>query len=385
LGSIAASILCLSGAAYLCSVALAAFHAGHGTVSSLLLAARITPGDAEPWQQAGLKLLATDSSQARICLNRAVHLNPRAADALLGLAFLSEASGSARAAEQHYLAAVAVSKRFKPSYALTAFYFREDRMPLFWTWAARTAAIDAADPAMLFQLAHMASSSPPLKLESQHALTAYLLFLLREGNLENVAETALKIDLTKANLDLFLTACERLLDDGKVADAAKIWNRLGPYGAAFTHLDPLNGSAAANGSFLPAPMRAFNWRSNRTPEIIVSMLEPSGLSVVLSGRQPESGTILNLPLLLLPGRAYQLRFRADVTGLASTNGLQWAVVAGKQIRHRGDWINNSPEGTFAFIAPAESAHLVLRYERIPGTLRLRGLLILRAAELRAIP
>jgi hypothetical protein len=249
----------------------------------------------------------------------------------------------------------------------------------------------------LFRVAHLMSDSPRqvpalLKLESQHARTSYLTFLLKEENLDkiasldNVVDVAQGIHATALQRDLLLTACERLLDAGRTADAAHIWNRLGAEGgAAFTRLDRNCGPALANGTFLPAPMRAFNWRSNGAPEVAANLLTPSGLRIEFSGRQAEQGTVLNQPLLLLPGAKYRLTFRSDVASLSSTEGLQWAVVAAQQIRSRSPWGTGSGAGAFEFHAPREPASLALLYARSPGTVRMRGSLILQSAELQCLP
>ncbi len=370
---------------------LAACRARSGEVSGLLSAAKITPGDADLWQRAGLKLVESDPRRAMSYMEKAVRLNPRNANALLGIGFLNEKSGKSNDAEQYYLSATRVSKRYKPYSSLAAFYFREDRQSLFWAWAVQAAAIDSANLETLFRMAHLVSQSSreipsQLKLESQGALNSYLMFLLREGSLENVANVAEKLDFTAPHIELLLNACDRLLDAGRPADAVRIWNRLGVHGgAAFTRLQPLHGIMLVNGTFRPAPMRGFNWRSNKTPEVTVKMREPSGFRVEFSGKQAEAGTILNQPLALIPGLKYRLRFRADVSDLPSVDGLQWAIVAGKELRTRGAWSSHVPEGIFEFQAPAEPATLVLRYDRIPGTVRLRGSFTLLFAELKRLP
>lgn len=396
-GPIAGGLLCVFGAVYMSYLGLANIIARSGEIASLLSAAKLTPDDASLWQRAGLKLLEIAPDRAHEYLERAIQLNPRDADALLGLAFVSEKSGQAREAEMYSLKATRVSRRYRPNYSLATYYFRQDSPALFWATAARAAAIDRANLENLFRVAHLMSDSPRqvpglLKLESQHARTSYLTFLLQEENLDkmdslaNLDDAAQRIHATALHQDLLLAACERLLDAGRTVDAARIWNRLGAEGgAAFTRLDPSCGPALANGAFLPAPMRAFNWRSSGAAEVTLHPHQPSGLRIEFSGRQAEAGTVLNQPLLLLPGARYRLTYRSDVSGLSSTEGLHWAVVAAQQIRARSPWGTGSSAGAFEFHAPREPASLVLLYARSPGTVRMRGSLILQSAELQCLP
>ena len=378
LKSIAGCLVCLSGAVYMSYAGRAELSARSGQLSGLLAAAELTPGDSDLWRRAGLKLLEMDPVGARIYLEMAVRLNPRDADAILGLGFLSEKASNIDSSEQYYTAAARISRRFRPNYSLAAFYFREDRHSLFWVWAAKTASIGAANLETLFRMAHLISTVPneiptQLNLESQHSLTSYVGFLLREGGLENLANTAERIDATGPNRDLLLTACERLLDAGRTADAFRIWKRL-----------DTGASALVNGKFLPAPMRGFNWRSSGASGVTVAMLEPSGFRIEFSGKQAESGHILTQPLRPLSGRKCQLRYRADISNLPFTDGLEWAVVKGNEVRARAAWSAGSPEGTFEFQPPAEGTSLVLRYERSLGTVRLRGSIILSAADLKCV-
>jgi hypothetical protein len=132
-------------------------------------------------------------------------------------------------------------------------------------------------------------------------------------------------------------------------------------------------------------MRAFNWRSSGGPEVTLNLLHPSGLRIEFSGRQAETGTVLNQHLLLVPGATYRFTYRSDVSGLSSTEGLQWAVVAGRQLRGRSFWDTTpSAAGAFEFRAPPDAASLELRYERPPGTVRTRGSLFLQSAELQCL-
>jgi tetratricopeptide (TPR) repeat protein len=171
---------------------LANMLAHSGEIASLLSAAKLTPDDASLWQRAGLKLLEIAPDRAHAYLERAFQLNPRDADALLGLAFLREKSGKIIEAEPYYLEATRVSRRYRPNYSLATYYFRHDRPALFWPTAARVAAIDRANLENLFRIAHLMSDSPRqvpalLKLGSQHARTSYLTFLLKEENLDKIA------------------------------------------------------------------------------------------------------------------------------------------------------------------------------------------------------
>jgi hypothetical protein len=390
-GSVAASLLCLSAAVCIVRAGTAAFRGSAGDVSSLLRATDVTPSDASLWRRAGLKLLEADPERARTYLHRAVQLNSWDADALLGLAFLSEKSGEIAGAERYYRVATQVSRRFKPQYALAAFYFRQDRRSFFWAPASMAAAVPSADLQRLFLIAHQVSDHPRevsrlLKLESQHSLASYFTFLLTDGHLDQLAEIGDRIEPFGAQRDLLLNACERLLDAGRMADAAQLWNRLGKHGnQAFTHIDPYNGHALANGAFLPAPMRGFNWRSYGMPGTRVNTVEPSGLRIEFSGEQPQNGGIINQPLWLLPERRYQLHYRSGQSSLSSPEGLQWALLAGNQVVAIAPWRNGSLEGSFEFDAPAEPSRLILRYVRSPGTVRSRGSLTLQYAELICLP
>jgi hypothetical protein len=100
-----------------------------------------------------------------------------------------------------------------------------------------------------------------------------------------------------------------------------------------------------------------------------------GLRVSFSGRQPEQCDLLWRYVALEPGRKYRLRVKYRMP--APDAGLRWEVLAdGKDLLEGAGALRDAGDGekTLDFEVPAEAGlgRLLLRYERVKGTVRVEG-------------
>jgi hypothetical protein len=132
---------------------------------------------------------------------------------------------------------------------------------------------------------------------------AYLDYLIGEDRLDEAGRVAQKLaarpDPGDARLAGFTT---RLIGAGRDAEAIAMWR--GP-----VNMD-LRASPSGEG---------FDWRM-RPVEGVETQWRPGTLMFRLSGRQPESCVLLELPTPVAPGR-YRLRFDAT----ASPAGIRWML------------------------------------------------------------
>jgi tetratricopeptide (TPR) repeat protein len=340
--------------------------------------------DAEAWKRSGLALLDTEPDGAAAALRRAVELQPYDTDARIALALLAEAQGDPATAESLYIAATQVSRRFRPRYALAAYYAQTGRHEDFWKLAAEAAAIDNADVERIARLALETGEGPDtipgrLQLRTEHALAAYLPIAAAGNSPRALAEIALRLPATLKHRAALVQACDRLIATGEADAAVAVWNRLG----LFEGLSPAEGRSLTNTRFEVSKVSGFNWRPTRRTGVAFRPAS-AGMRVELSGGQPERVVLLEQLAPVLPDRAYRLTVDSDVSGLSSAAGLEWTAQCVNEVEPVSA---QALPATLAFRTPPGCSllRLALEYRREPGTVRIEGDLELRSARLELQP
>jgi len=376
------------------------------TEAGLLNAIEWCPGRADYQLQLAFLLVEKDPARSEAALRRAVALNPNETRAWIALGLRHEARNEFAAAERCLIHAAERDKQYAPRWSLANYYYRRKDLNQFWRWAVSAAQVVAGDPKPLFRLcvrlAPAENLVERLAIKNAQVRAQYLLYLFEENQAGQVVPVAARVLESNRAVDLQLvqSACGWLLEKGRAEDALTVWNRLAARGAVpFEELDPARGRSLTNGDFAVAPnSRGFDWRLTGTAGISASMEEsPPGLRLTLSRSQPENCEVLVQYLAVLERTNYEIRFVYRTSGIPSKGGLQWRVTdlrGGNNLLQRmaGDGTTagaeiasaeNETQGEFAFATPAgcRFARLALIYERVRGSTRIAGDVILRRVEL----
>ena len=371
------------------------------TVAGTLAAIALLPGQAEYHARLAWLVSDRDPAQAAGALRRAVALNPRDARSWIELGLLAEASGDPATSEQHLLRAAAVDHQFLPRWTLANYYFRHDDAPGFWLWAKQAAAV-VYDPQPLFRLcARVAQDGnliARLEIRNPQVRAAYLSYLLDQNRVDLISPAVHRLleQNREGDVPLLLAACQRLLEAGRVDQAALVWNRLAHAGRVpFPAPAGVGDQLLANGAFnVPPASRGFDWRLPVVEGIGASEEEPHGLRLTFSGREPEDCEAL-AQWVPLPDRTparpqYRLSFQYRTQGIAPAAGLAWRITdaIGGAVLSQGPSLASEADtvGQWSFDAPAACrlVRLSLRYHRTPGTTRMEGVLVLRSVALQPV-
>jgi hypothetical protein len=171
-----------------------------------------------------------------------------------------------------------------------------------------------------------------------------------------------------SDLPLLYGACDQLLAAGDAA-ALDVWLMTGQAAP----------SGIFNGDFASAPLNhGFDWR----------LIESTGVThvglnrILLSGRQPESCSLLQQTLMLAKGGRYRLRWESRTSGIKSPSGVEWRV-AGQSapLLPSEAWA----PGELTVAAPETFSVLELAYRRPLGESRAEGSVELRNIQLQTKP
>ena len=382
--------LCCAGTIREFSVWHSDILAKQRTSEGLRTALARTPSDSSKWTRLGILLLQKEPETSAAAFRRAVDLNRFETDALLGLALHAESNTDTKTAESFYLKAIESSRRFRPRYALAAFYARMHRMPEFWQTAAEASAIDQADVGRIIRLARETGADPDaiptlLKLHTEHALATYLQTAIADGRPAPLANVATRLPATPEHQTALLAACNRLIEAGAAEPAQAVWNRLG----LFEKLDVQAGRSLTNTGFVLSTIQGFNWRFNSLPGVRARSAG-RGLRIEFTGEQPEHAVILEQIAPVLPSRSYRFSVHSEAVDLPAASGLSWQA----QCIAPGVPTNPAPKrmemtGTTVLELPAKQdchlARIALLYNREPGTVRIEGSLDLLTARLELFP
>ena len=179
---------------------------------------RLMPANAAYPAQLADELYASDPSEAKSLLQRAVKLNRYDAASWIQLGLLSEAGNDLPQAEKSLLQAAGVDSTFLPSWSLANFYFRQQNAARFWYWAQKAAQMVPDDATPLFRLAWYVNPNAQeienrLQMKRPAVEGQFVNFLLTQGDPEAVTEAASHLLQTsnQESTETLLGACDWLL------------------------------------------------------------------------------------------------------------------------------------------------------------------------------
>ena len=367
------------------------------TVSATEAAIALAPDQSEFHARLAWLVSNSDPQKAKEALRRAVALNPWDARSWIELGLRAEAEGDSAAAEECLLHAAKTDHTFLPRWTLANYYFRHDDLVKFWFWARQAATMVYGDAQPLFLLCGRVKEDGKLidrlQIQAPEVQAGYLSYLLGRNRVDLIwpAVERLVAANREADIPLLMTACERLLEAGRIDEAAEVWNRQAAAGrVGFRTPAGAGEQLVANGDFaVPPSSRGFDWRLPALDGVSVSREDTArALRVTFSGREPEDCEVLAQLVPVSARMQYELRFVYRTRGIASGQGLGWRITDAKSGAALGEGTGvaseEDAEGRLTFATPAECrlVRLALRYHRSPGTTRMEGFLILRTVAVR---
>ena len=367
------------------------------TVRGTERAIAVTPGQSALYVRLAVLESEESNRKATEALQRAVALNP--ADGLswveLGLRYDTE--GNARDAEQCLLRAAAEDKQYLPRWTLANYYFRRSDVGSFWVWAKESAAMVTGDPLPLFRLCGRVAEDGNLinrlQIGRPDVCRGYVSYLLGQNRLDLIGPSSLRLleGNRESDVPVLLTTCDRLLENKRVEEALEIWNRLADARRISVGRMPTpGGNLLTNGDFAMQPTsQGFDWRLQSFDGVSPSSEEnPAGLRVTFSGRQTERGEPLIQFAPVQENTEYTLRFRFGTSGIRPGAGLHWRIAdMNGAILREGESLSSEGEAQrdnlFRTPAGCRLVRLSLNYERVPGTTRIEGFIVLRNVEFRS--
>jgi hypothetical protein len=362
------------------------------TIGATEAAIALAPDHAEYYARLAWLLSNDEPQKAQAAIGRAVALNPRDAVSWIELGLRAEAEGDGAKSEKCLRRAAQADSRFLPRWTLANYYFRHDDLTQFWFWAKQAAAMAYGDAQPLFLLSGRVEEDGKLidRLEIRAAAVraGYLSYLLGRNRVDLIGPAVQRVVEEKrpADVPLLMTACERLMEAGRVAEAAEVWNRQAEAGRIAFRTPAGDGEQlVANSEFAASPAsRGFDWRLPAVDGVSVSREEDSrGLRVTFSGSEPEDCEALVQFVPVREKMRYELRFVYRTGGIASGQGLGWRITDARGGTVLGEGAGaaaeEDAEGRLSFATPAACRllRLALRYHRNPGTTRMDGFLVLR--------
>jgi hypothetical protein len=325
-------------------------------------------------------------------LDEAVRLNRYASGAWVRLAARSEMRGDFPAAERQLLVAEQVDRLFDTRWALMNFYFRRGDAEKFWFWTRKSLEMSYGDLTSLFELVwrftddgeRMNRALP----EDVQILNKYLYFLTATNRLTAGGPIALRLlrDSSSKDVPVLLHYGEEALEASRTSAAIVVWNGLCERKLlTYKKLSPERAQTLTNADFMVAAIQTgFDWRFSPNPEVtILQPIPEGGVRISLNGKQSETEDLAWQVVPLLPGRRYRLQFDYRTADMRQT-GVCWIVRAGfrglSELGHgavlapREEW--QHADVVFSS-GEANTARLVLRYERELGTMRAEGTLDLK--------
>ncbi len=378
-----------------CSVrwAWADYLAQSSDVGVVTRAVRLSPGNAG-FRLKLARLVDKNGGDPAPPLEAAVQLNPSDAAAWMRLGLNAEMHGDYHAAESDLLEAARVSRRFAPRWALANYYVRRNDADHVWPWVRQALEIgNGGDLAPVFALCWNTSHDADLILsraipDRVPALNAYLTYLTSEGRFDAgvpVAHRLLPL-ATVADRPALLSWNDGLLESRKLAGALDAWNAMCSRGLLpYLPLDPERGVSLTDGGFERESCGAgFDWRVSPSPGVNCGRSAQERYRwFSFSGSQSDRCEPLWQYMALVPGGHYRMRFQYRTSDMPAQSGLHWEVQTS-----RSAWLSSPAwkDEQFEFTAPPTAlARLVLTYQKIPGTPRLEGSLLLSRLKLERLP
>jgi hypothetical protein len=211
-------------------------------------------------------------------------------------------------------------------------------------------------------------------------LAAFIAECVRRKGFEEAARTARRlIEIgTSDDSRTILYAADSLFQAGHLQDAVDVWNRA--VAARWVPHSAISANALITNpkfslDFLPG---GFDWKQPVIDGVVFWRLgSPRGLEIELSGREPESCTLLAVPLPVEPHHTYHIQTKVTTSGIAEGSGLNWNLGA-------AEW--DIQQEAMTFEAPAKSGplRLSLVYKRAVGTKRIEGTLSIHEVSAKVV-
>ena len=311
-----------------------------------------------------------DGVDSTVLLERAARVNPLSSASRIRLGLAAETRGDFAKAEAWLLDAARVDRQFEPRWALANFYFRRQRWDEFWKWMRAALEISYGDRRLAFDLCWRVTQDSDEVLRraipEQHDVLVTYLYYVMDQHRDAVGPVALILGAlgNAADLPLLESACDVLVDSGRVTEARELWKRLGHRQTGLV----------TNGDFAAEPGgHGFDWRLAHAPGVTDISL-PGAHRIVFSGKQPESCELLRQFVVLETGKRYSLHWEARTRGLGSPAGVEWRAGAARGVVERADdWRG----GSMDFTAGAVLTPLAFAYQRPAGEARAEGSIEIR--------
>jgi hypothetical protein len=386
----AAVVLLLAGVVLAVRLGAADMAEQRRDLDGLERAVRLAPGNADYRRWLGVAMLTRDVQRSESEFREAVRLNPWDADSRMRLGMLLEAKEHLQEAERQLIETAKVDATYLPRWALANFEFRQGKMAEFWTWARAAVPMSYGDRSALFDLAAAAGETKVadrLGLAGDEICVNYLAWAIGKSPAGELRRAALRV--TQGRLPeraILQTACDRLMDLGRVDAALEVWNAGAKSGMI------LAGAAATgrvtNGTFAVSPSGSgFDWAVDKpNGGAVVRETERGGLRIRFTGDQAEQGLVLWQRIAVSPGASYRVRMKYRTIGVKRNSGLNWVVGSAKEqlaVMDRYLWAEDESTGDVQFQVPkdVEWVRLALRYERPQGEMRMEGDVVLESVEL----
>ena len=337
-----------------------------------------------------------DDAKRKRSLEAAVALNPYQSQAWIELGLIAEQAGEYGQAERSLLEAARVDKSYSPRWTLANYYFRRQQEIEFWHWTREALTIKRGDATALYRLCWHFSGDPAVIAQkaipdNSDQLVSYLLFLLSERRLMAAVPVAKLLipNGGSAHMAILLGYCDRLIEAREIDTALEIWKSFAVNG--LLGLDPPAprlGVSLSNGEFSESPIQhGFDWRIPSTSGVTVRHSSASkSLEIKFSGQQPESCNLILQYIPLIPSNTYRLRCHYETSDLPPDPGLKWSVYS--MIGARPTIPASEAPGfenlIFQTGADSRLASLVLRYVRDPGTVRIKGSIVIDKVTLESL-
>ena len=359
------------------------------TLSAARTAVQLAPANAAPHALLAEQLEASGADPDHE-LEIATTLSPRESRYWIRRSFRAEMERKYDESERYLLEAYRVDRGFDPRWALMNYYFRRGRLPEFWktTREALDISYGSLDP--IFRLCLAVNDDPVATRQilppRRDVLFAWFAYLLKHRGPESTAGIAatLASDARPEDVPVLLDYCTRQIGHDNESSLV-VWNalchrRLIP----FQELSPQTGKIVSNGDFALAPLhRGFDWSYGSDSGVAIGPMDAAqGISIDLSGKQPDTTRIIEQGIPLTPGKQYVLNYEYRLMTSQPDSGLQFLIRgAGPGNADAGDPIATSStlsatdwnSGQLAFSAGQRNAAVfILQYRRAPGTVRWSG-------------
>jgi hypothetical protein len=382
------------------TIRLSAADAGYraNTTESLQKAVHLEPGNAD-YHELLADHLESDGKDSLSDRAGAARLSPFESRYWIGLGVKAEIDGNLAAAERDYLHAANTDRMFVPRWTLMNFYFRRQDARNFWPWAKRAFEMAYGDSYALFRLCWLMTDDPQTVASvlpfNPDIRRSYLNFLIDTERFQYLSPFDREASEHAAPTEVpsMINMCERAMLPNPRA-ALDMWNALCRKGLEpYSPLDPDKGQVVTNGSFSSQPIeRAFDWRASAVDGVQVNAgAAGGGISVQLTGNQPEDCVILLQFVPLASNRMYRMEYEYSSPAALDASGLTWELAdpitntvtaSSPSLKLTGAALTDRFEFT-----PAASgvAKLILRYARESGTVRRAEAVVLKNVSIQAQP